>query len=237
MQQPPMLHLGHVQNFILLEKFREVGAKITILFGDFTGQIGDPTDKVKARKNITDTEAKQNISGWKKQIAPVIKISGFGSASINYNSNWYSKMKLATFLGIAKKVTLQHLLERDMFEKRIGSGDPIYLHEFLYPILQGYDSVSLEADAEMCGTDQTFNALVGRDLAKKFLGKDKFVIVNNLVEDMDTGKLMSKSEGYGVFIDMSPDGARNMFGKVMSLPDGFIEPLFINCTTLDKEYT
>ena len=230
----PRLHLGHVQNLILLEDFRRLGAKVTVLFGNFTGQIGDPTGKSNSRDAITAKKTKENISGWKKQIAPILKIRGFGSANVVNNSRWYSNMNLKDFLSIGRHVTLQHLIERDMFEKRLKSGSPIFIHEFLYPILQGFDSVMLKVDAEMCGTDQKFNALVGRDLIKKISDKEKIIVINKLIEDEETGRIMSKTEGTGVFVDTSSNGHINMFGSIMSLSDGFIKPLMLGCTRLSK---
>ena len=139
---------------------------------------------------------------------------------------------MAKFLEIAQHLTVSQLLERDMFKKRMESGKAIYLNEFLYPLLQGWDSVDMDVDAELCGTDQTFNALVGRDLQKTYNKKDKLVIASILIQDEKTGDKMSKSLGNGVLLDVGHD---DMFGKIMSLTDGLIIPLFKHCTRVKME--
>jgi tyrosyl-tRNA synthetase len=132
-------------------------------------------------------------------------------------------------ISLASNFTVQQFIERDLFQKRIKEGNPVYLHEFMYPLMQGYDSVAMDVDAELCGTDQIFNSLAGRTLMKKLKGKDKFVIALNLLANPVTGQLMSKSNGTGVFIDQPAEG---LFGAIMALPDPMIEPLFTNCTRI-----
>lgn len=199
------LHLSHAKNYMLLEEFRKLGHKVIVLFGDFTARIGDPTGKLSARKQLTQEEVLQNVQGWIKQIRPLMDFEATENPpQIVYNSEWLSKLTMEEIINLSSNVTVQQMLERDMFIKRIKREQPIYLNEFLYPIMQGYDSVALDVDAELCGTDQIFNALVGRALLKKFRQKEKFVIAVNLMENPVTRELMSKSRGTGVFLDFDP---------------------------------
>ena len=222
------VHLGHIQNILLLEDLRKMGAKVTLLFGSFTGLIGDPTDKESARPQLTREQVRENMRLWKKQISPVLDVSLFSGAKIDYNHRWFDKVSLEQFLGLLRETTVQQLLERDMFQKRLDAGKPLYAHEMMYPILQGYDSVAMQVDAELCGTDQTFNALMGRTMTQRYLNKEKFVITMELIQA--DGVMMSKSAGTGVFVDIESGGNHRMFGAVMALPDGFIDPLFRGCT-------
>jgi tyrosyl-tRNA synthetase len=224
------IHLGHAKNIIFLEELRQLGHEVIILFGDFTARVGDPSGKGVARKQLTSEEITHNVSGWLTQIAPLIRLTDAENpALIKYNSEWLSKLTMADIIELSSHFTVQQMLERDMFEKRFEAETPIHLHEFLYPLLQGYDSVAMDVDVELCGTDQIFNALAGRTLLKRIKNKDKFVIALNLVANPVTGELMSKSNGTGVFIDQSP---AQLFGAIMALPDAMIEPLFMNCTRI-----
>jgi len=214
----PELHIGHATNFILLEKLRKLGHKIVILFGDFTAMIGDPTDKDTVRKKITEHEVKENMRQWKAQVGRILDFEDKDNpARIEKNSAWFSKMTLSQMVDLMSRVTVGQVIERDMFQERIKKKKPIYLHEFLYPLLQGYDSVELGVDVEVGGTDQTFNMLMGRTLLKQLKNKEKFVITTPLLENPRTGrKLMSKSEGGYISLNDSPS---EMFGKAMALPD------------------
>jgi len=224
------LHLGHAKNIMFMEELRELGHEIIILFGDFTAQIGDPSDKTATRRQLTSEEIKKNMAGWIDQIKPLINFNDAANpATVMYNSEWLAKLTMGDIVHLASHFTVQQMLERDMFTKRLKDNAPIYLHEFLYPLMQGYDSVAMNVDAEVCGTDQTFNALAGRTLLKRLKDRDKFVIALNLIANPKTGELMSKSNGTGVFIDQT---ARELFGAIMALPDPMIEPLFINCTRI-----
>jgi tyrosyl-tRNA synthetase len=151
---------------------------------------------------------------------------------IKYNDEWLSKLTFEDVVDLASNVTVQQMLERDMFNRRIKEEKPIYLHEFLYPLMQGYDSVAMDVDIELCGMDQTFNALVGRTLLRKYKDKEKFVIAVNLMENPVTGELMSKSKGTGVFLDVTPF---DMYGSIMSQPDEMIRVLLINNTRMPIE--
>jgi len=227
------LHLGHAQNLMTLEDFRKLGHEVIFLIGDFTGMIGDPGDKSSARVKQTPEEVQKNFKGWVEQIKNIV---GFDDKDnpflVKYNSEWLGKLNFAEVLELASNFTVQQMLERDMFEKRMKKGTPIYVHEFMYPLMQGYDSVAMDVDVEMCGTDQIFNALAGRTLMQKLKNKDKFVIATNLIADEQTGQLMSKSNGTGVFLDLSP---QDLFGAIMAQGDGMIRPLAIGCTRLFLE--
>jgi tyrosyl-tRNA synthetase len=227
------LHLSHAKNILLLEDFRKLGHEAILLFGDFTARIGDPSDQAGTRAILTKKEVLNNIKDWEKQIKNLISFKDKKNpVKIKFNSKWLAPLTMEEVLGLASKVTVQQMIERDMFQKRIKEGKHIFLHEFMYPLMQGYDSVAMEVDAEMCGTDQTFNALMGRTLLRKIKNVEKFVVTVNLMENPKTGELMSKSRGTGVFLNVSPT---EMFGAVMAQPDEMIEILLINCTRISKE--
>ena len=224
------IHLGHAKNMIFLEELRQLGHEVIILFGDFTAQIGDPSDKSATRKSLTKEEVGRNMADWVRQISPIIDFKDkTNPATIRHNSEWLAKLSFADILSLCSNFTVQQMIERDMFQKRLKDGSPIHVHEFMYPLMQGYDSVAMDVDAELCGTDQIFNALAGRTLMKKLKDKEKFVIALNLIANPVTGQLMSKSNGTGVFIDQS---ANELFGSLMALPDPMLEPLFMNCTRI-----
>lgn len=226
------LHLGHATNYLILEKFRQLGHEVIFLVGDFTSRIGDPTDKNdSARKQLTREEVVENTKTWLDQIRPIVDIDNKDNpVTILYNHDWLAKLTFEDIIGLASHFTVQHMLERDMFEKRLSDNKPLYLHELFYPLMQGYDSVAMDVDIEMCGSDQTFNALAGRTLQKKINNKDKFVFITTLLENPKTGKkMMSKSEGTGIFLDVT---AEQMYGGLMAQPDENMRQLFIDCTTL-----
>lgn len=227
------LHLSHAKNFMLLEEFRKLGHEVIVLFGDFTACIGDPSDRNSARARLTPEQVREFSADWIRQISPLIDFNDkVNPAKVVFNGRWLNKLSMRDLIELASNTTVQHLLERDMFQKRICENRPIHLHEFLYPLFQGFDSVALGADVEMCGIDQTFNALMGRTLLKKLKNKDKFIVCNNLMENPITGELMSKSRGTGVFLDTD---ANTMFGQIMSLPDEMIRILLINNTRVPLE--
>ncbi|MEI8338130.1 MAG: tyrosine--tRNA ligase [bacterium] len=225
------LHLGHSKNFIILEKLRRLGHEVIVLFGDFTAMIGDPTGKLNTRVALTEKEIKINLKSWKKQLSPIVKFKTFTSsgAEIVKNSKWLSKLSFGDITKLASNFTVQQMIERDMFDKRIKEGNPIYLNEFLYPLMQGFDSVALDVDLEIGGTDQTFNMMAGRTLLRKLKNKEKFVITTDLIVDPKTGKKMSKSEGNYIGLSETPS---EMFGKIMALSDEFIIPILKDCTFL-----
>jgi len=222
------LHLSHAKNYMLLEEFRKLGHEVIVLFGTFTARIGDPSDRNSVRDRLSSEDIAQNVEDWLRQIRPLL---GFDDKEnpplIRYNHEWLSTLSFEDVINLASHFTVQQMLERDMFDKRIKEGKPVHLHEFLYPLMQGYDSVAMNVDAEMGGTDQTFNMLAGRILTERINHKDKFVIAVNLMEDPKTGALMSKSAGNGVFLDSGPN---DMYGAIMAQSDEMTKILFVNCT-------
>ena len=214
----PNIHLGHVIPIRKLAQFQKLGHRIIFLIGDFTATIGDPTDKTAARKQLTHAEVLDNCKKYKEQAGHFIDFTGANKVEIRFNSKWLAKLSFEDVVKLASHTTVDQMLKRDMFEKRMSEGKPVYLHEFLYPLMQGYDSVAMDVDGEIGGNDQTFNMLAGRDLAKSMSGKDKFVVTTKLLVDQD-GKKMGKTEGNMVSLDQTPS---DMFGKVMSWPDELI---------------
>ncbi|MBR6010413.1 MAG: tyrosine--tRNA ligase [Alphaproteobacteria bacterium] len=222
------LHLSHAKNFMLLEEFRKLGHEVFVLFGDFTACIGDPSDRNSARARLTPEQVHEFSKDWVRQISPLIDFNDTDNpAHVVFNGDWLNKLTMRDLIELASNTTVQHMLERDMFQKRMAENRPIHLHEFLYPIFQGFDSVALDADVELCGVDQTFNALMGRTLLKKLKNKEKFIVCNNLMENPITGELMSKSRGTGVFLNTD---ANTMFGQIMAQPDEMIRIFLINNT-------
>jgi tyrosyl-tRNA synthetase len=228
----PTLHIGHTIQLRKLRHFQDLGHRIIFLVGDFTARIGDPTDKAAARKQLTEKEIKTNLKLYKKQAGRFIRFSGTNAAHIKFNNDWLGKMKFADVLSLASNMTVDQMLKRDMFARRIEEEKPIYIHEFMYPLMQGYDSVAMNVDGEVGGNDQLFNMLTGRTLLKQLKNKEKFVITTKLLED-NNGKKMGKSEGNMVSLLDSPE---QMYGKIMSWTDGLIIPGFELCTdyTMDQ---
>ena len=210
-----------------MKKLAGLGHKIILLIGDFTAQTGDPTDKDATRRTLTAEEVKTNTKTYLKQVT---KILPKGSFTVRYNSQWLGKLTFDEVRKLTRRITVQQTITRDMFQKRLADNKPITVEEFLYPLMQGYDSVAMAVDGEIGGTDQTFNMLMGRDLVKNILGKEKIVIATKLLEDPQTKKkLMNKSEGRYISLNDSPP---EMFGKTMALPDNAILPVFSYVTEL-----
>jgi tyrosyl-tRNA synthetase len=222
----PTLHIGHAITLRKLRQFQDLGHKIIFLIGDFTARIGDPTDKTAARAQLSEKEIKTNLKLYKKQASKFIRFTGTNAAVVKFNTKWLGRMKFADVLSLASHMTVDQMLKRDMFVNRIKEEKPIYIHEFMYPLMQGYDSVALDVDGEVGGNDQLFNMLTGRTLLKTIKGKEKFVITMKLLADAQ-GKKMGKSEGNMIALSDSP---RDMYGKVMSWTDGMIVPGFELCT-------
>lgn len=216
----PDVHLGHTVVLNKMRQFQENGHIIQLIIGDFTGKIGDPTGKSVARKQLTDDEVKHNAKTYFEQFSKVIDME---KVELHYNSKWLSTLNFEDVIGLAGKITVARLLERDDFEERIAFGKPISLHEFFYPLMQGYDSVELECDIELGGTDQHFNILMGRHFQEKF-GKEKQVaMLMPLLEGLDGVEKMSKSKKNYIGIDESP---QEMYGKSMSIPDHLMNKYF-----------
>ncbi len=227
----PTLHIGHGITMLKLRQFQDLGHKIIMLIGDFTGTIGDPTDKSSERQKLTKKQVKENLKKYKEQASRILDFGGKNPVEVKYNSKWLGKLNFEDLMEIAVHFTVPQLLERDMFQKRLEKGKTVRLHEFLYPLMQAYDSVVMDVDGEVGGNDQTFNMLAGRSLMKDMLGKEKFVLTTKLLVD-GTGKKMGKSEGNMIALN---DSAEDMFGKVMTWADDSIDIGFELCTTLTQE--
>lgn len=224
----PTLHIGHGITLLKLKQFQDLGHKIIMLIGDFTGMIGDPTDKGAARKKLTREEVLENAKEYQAQASAILDFDGDNPVELKYNSEWHDKLNFGDVLELASNFTVQRMMERDMFQRRIEEEKPIYIHEFMYPLMQGYDTVAMDVDGEVGGNDQTFNMLTGRTLMKSLKDKEKFVVTGKLLVDT-TGKKMGKSEGNMIALN---DSAADMFGKVMSWTDDMILLGFELCTTL-----
>lgn len=225
----PDLHLGHTVVLQKMKHFQTLGHNVTFLIGDYTGMIGDPSGKSETRKPLTIEEVMRNAETYKEQ---VFKILDPEKTKIQFNSEWLSKFNMRDVLELMGKYTVARILERDDFSKRYKEQQPIGMHEFMYPLMQGYDSVAMNADVEMGGTDQKFNLLVGRDLLKSYGKRPQVAITMPIIEGLDGVQKMSKSLGNYVGISESPT---EMFGKLMSITD---ELMFRYYTLLsDKSLT
>jgi len=209
----PDLHLGHTVLIHKMRHFQELGHHVIFLIGDFTGMIGDPTGKNETRKALTREEVLKNAETYKEQ---VFKILDPEKTEIEFNSKWMLEMGTIGLIQLASQYTVARMLERDDFSKRYEAGKPISIHEFLYPLVQGYDSVALKSDIELGGTDQKFNLLVGRDLQRNYGQKPQIAITVPILEGLDGVQKMSKSLGNYVGIN---EPANDMFGKIMSISD------------------
>jgi len=224
------LHLGHGAILGKLRQFQDLGHEIIVLIGDFTATIGDPTGKHTARKMLTRGQVLSYAKNYKKQIR---KILDFSKSNVRFlhNEEWTNKLKPIDMLAIASKFTVARLLERDMFQRRIKTGRDIHVHEFLYPIFQAYDAVTMNVDMQIGGNDQTFNMLAGRTLMKKMRDKETFVLTIKLLID-PAGKKMGKTEGNMIRLDESP---KEMYGRIMSWPDTLISLGFELCTRIPMD--
>ena len=209
----PDLHLGHTVVINKMKQLQDLGHEIIFLIGDFTGMIGDPTGKNVTRKPLTKADVLENAKSYEDQ---VFKILDKDKTRIAFNSEWMGKMSSAEMISLASKQTVARMLERDDFSKRYKGGQAISIHEFLYPLVQGYDSVALRADIELGGSDQKFNLLVGRELQKQADMEPQVILTMPILEGLDGVQKMSKSLGNYIGIDEDPD---SMFGKIMSISD------------------
>ena len=209
----PDLHLGHTVLLHKMRQFQELGHEVIFLIGDFTGMIGDPTGRSETRKNLTPQEVQENAKSY---LAQVYKILDPEKTTVAYNSEWMNKFTSVNMIELAAHYTVARMLERDDFQKRLAKNLPVSIHELMYPLIQGYDSVALQSDIELGGTDQKFNLLVGRDLQRAYGQKPQVVLTMPLLEGTDGVQKMSKSLGnsIGVF-----DAPNEMFGKIMSISD------------------
>ena len=222
------LHLGHAVALRKLQQFADLGHEATLLVGTGTVLAGDPSQRDTARKPITRKEIERNIKSWKKQAEKVVN---FSLVKMKYNGDWLLKLTLADLLKIASNISAVRLFQRDMFKRRIKKGDTVWMNETLYPLLQGYDSVALDADLEIGGTDQVFNMLIGRELMYKMKNKEKFVLTVPMILGLD-GKTMSKTSGNTVNI---ADPPKEMYGKLMTLRDELVDEYFELATNITKK--
>lgn len=214
----PSLHLGNFVGLMKLRQFQKLGHKVIFLIGDFTGMIGDPSGKSETRKPLTREQVLANATDYKRQAGRILDFSGENAAEIKYNSEWLDKLSFSEVMKLASLTTYAQMIERDMFQKRMGEGKDLFLNELLYPLMQGYDSVAMDVDLEVGGSDQTFNMLVGRTLMKRITGKEKFVLTTKLLVDKE-GNKVGKTTGNALFLDSSPE---KFYGGIMSFPDEVI---------------
>ncbi|MEN6349258.1 MAG: tyrosine--tRNA ligase [Syntrophomonas sp.] len=212
----PDIHMGHTVVLNKLRQFQDLGHEVHLIIGDFTGRIGDPSGKSETRKQLTEEEVMANAATYKEQI---FKVLDADRTIIHFNSEWLMPLNLVDVLNLAGKYTVARMLERDDFSKRYKEGMPIGIHEFMYPLMQGYDSVELRSDVELGGTDQKFNLLVGRNLQREYGIETQVALMMPILEGTDGVQKMSKS--LGNYIGVS-DEAYEMFGKTMSIPDTLI---------------
>ncbi|WP_237417112.1 tyrosine--tRNA ligase [Halobacillus litoralis] len=216
----PDVHLGHTVVLNKLKQFQKFGHTVQLIIGDFTGKIGDPTGKSIARTALTDDEVKHNAKTYFEQFGKVIDME---KVELHYNSKWLSRVGFSEVLKLASTVTVARMLERNDFHNRYKENKPIHLHEFFYPVMQGYDSYALESDIELGGTDQEFNVLFGRQVQEHYGKEKQVVLLMPLIEGLDGVEKMSKSKGNYIGVDERP---QDIFGKTMSLPDALIMKYF-----------
>ncbi len=218
------LHLGHTIPLLVLRDLAVLGHDIVLLIGDFTARIGDPTGKGSARVALSIEDIEANMSSYVQQVEKILEP---GTFRVVYNSEWLGALTMGEILRLTGMVTVQQMIQRDMFQERLKAEKPIYLNEFLYPLMQGYDSVALRTDGEVGGNDQTFNMLMGRELEREILGKDKLVLATKLLVDASSGKKMAKSEGTLIAVN---DPAQEIRRKILAIDDTMIAQMFELCT-------
>lgn len=223
----PQIHIGNAVPLRKLREFQNLGHEVILLVGTFTAQVGDPSERDKKRHSLTLAQIKKNMATFQKQAS---KILDFSKTKIKHNADWLSKLKFGDLVKLTSNFTVSRLLERDMFQKRIKKGEEVRVNELLYPLMQGYDSVAMDVDLEIGGTDQTFNMLVGRKLQKVYNKKEKFILTVPLLIGLD-GRKMSKSYGNTVNLTDKPN---DMYGKIMSLKDDLITHYFELCTDVSQ---
>lgn len=223
----PDLHLGHTVVLRKLREFQNLGHKIVLIIGDFTARIGDPSGRSETRKTLSAKEIQQNLKNYLKQVAKVLDVK---KCEVRYNSEWLEKKGLDAFLVVSRAATIQQVLKRADFQKRIEIDSDISLLEVLYPVMQGYDSVEIKADVELGGTDQKFNLLMGRRVQRHFNMREQDIMTVPLLEGTDGEKKMSKSFGNYIALEEKPN---EMLGKIMSIPDKLIEKYFMLLTNAD----
>lgn len=222
------LHLGHTIGLRKLMEFARAGHDVIMLFGTGTVLVGDPSERDTGRKLITQDEIEENIKDWKRQVAPIVD---FDRVTIRQNGDWLTKMTLKDIIHVASNISAVQLFKRENFTRRIGKGDTVWYHETMYPLLQGYDSVVMDVDLEVGGTDQEFNMLVGRELQRKMNNRDKYVLETPMILGTD-GKTMSKTSGNCIFLD---EKAEVMYTKLMAVQDDLVATYFELLTDVSME--
>ncbi len=225
----PDIHIGHAVVLRKIKQLQDLGHEAIIIIGDFTGMIGDPTGKSKTRKQLTKEQVEENAATYKEQI---FKILDPNKTTVKFNSEWLGKMNFRDVIELSAKCTVARILERDDFKKRYEGGQPISVHEFFYPLMQGYDSVAIKADLELGGTDQTFNILMGRNIQKDYGLSPQITLFMPLLEGLDGVNKMSKSLGNYIGID---EDATVMFEKAMKIPDELIIKYYELCTDIHPD--
>jgi tyrosyl-tRNA synthetase len=228
----PTLHIGHTVGMRKLEDFRKLGHRVIFLIGDFTARIGDPSDKSATRQKLTKEEVEANLKNYVEQASHVIDINNEENpVEILYNSEWLEKLNFGDVIELASEFTVQQMLKRKTFQKRIKEDKPIHINEFMYPIMQGYDSVMMDIDIEVGGNDQLFNMMAGRDMVMNHLGKEKIVLAGKLLETPN-GEKMGKTTGNMVRLD---EDAKDIYGKIMANPDELLMISFEILTVADLD--
>ncbi|MCK5454302.1 MAG: tyrosine--tRNA ligase, partial [Calditrichia bacterium] len=209
----PDIHLGHTVGIRKLKQFQDLGHQVIVIIGDYTGMVGDPSEKISTRPRLTHQDVMENAKTYEKQF---FKILDREKTEIRYNGDWFSRMSFAEVTNLASKFTVARMLERDDFAKRYKDQQPISIHEFFYPLMQGYDSVMIQADVEIGATEQKFNLVIGRQIQKEYGQDPQIVLTLPVLEGLDGVQRMSKSLGNYIGIDESPE---EIYGKTMSIPD------------------
>ncbi|KYO65218.1 tyrosine--tRNA ligase [Thermovenabulum gondwanense] len=225
----PDIHLGHAVVLKKLKEFQDLGHEVILIIGDFTGMIGDPTGKSETRKQLTREEVMENAKTYKEQ---VFKILDPEKTTIRFNSEWLAKLNFEDVIVLSSRYTVARMLEREDFQQRFKEGKPISIHEFFYPLMQGYDSVALKADVELGATEQKFNILMGRTLQKEYGQEPQIAMLMPILIGIDGTKKMSKSLGNYIGINEPP---KEMYGKVMSIPDEILIEYYNLATTIPKD--
>ncbi|MEJ2538035.1 MAG: tyrosine--tRNA ligase, partial [Calditrichia bacterium] len=223
----PDIHLGHTVGIRKLKQFQDLGHQVVVIIGDYTGMVGDPSEKNSTRPRLTHEDVMENARTYEKQF---FKILDREKTEVRYNGDWFSKMSFAEIMNLASKFTVARMLERDDFAKRYEAQQPISIHEFFYPLMQGYDSVMIKADIEIGATEQKFNLVIGRQIQKEYGHETQIVLTLPVLEGIDGVQRMSKSLGNYIGIDEAPE---EMYGKTMRIPDELIYPYFELITYVD----
>jgi tyrosyl-tRNA synthetase len=223
----PDIHLGHTVGIRKLKQFQDLGHQVIVIIGDYTGMVGDPSEKNSTRPRLTHQDVMENAKTYEKQF---FKILDREKTEVRYNGDWFSRMSFAEIMNLASKFTVARMLERDDFAKRYKDQQPISIHEFFYPLMQGYDSVMIQADVEIGATEQKFNLVIGRQIQKEYGQEPQIVLTLPVLEGIDGVQRMSKSLGNYIGIDESP---AEIYGKTMSIPDKLIYPYYELITDID----